>query len=150
MRALGLDVGSKTIGVAVGIAADGQTSCIAMPREVMARAGHARDADTIARLVHELDAAVVVVGWPLELDGREGRRARLVGQFIDVLERRLDGAAPVERWDERFSTAGAERVLLDGDASRAKRKAVIDALAAQQILQSWLDAHAHRPGAEAP
>jgi putative Holliday junction resolvase len=146
VRALGLDVGSKTIGVAVGIDADHDASCIAMPREVLARTGHQGDAHAVARIAQETRAAVIVVGWPLELDGREGRRARLVGQFIDVLASTLAGAVPIERWDERFSTAAVERVLLEADASRAKRKAVVDALAAQHILQSWLDARARRRG----
>ena len=144
MRALGLDVGSKTIGVAVGIAAHEGASCIAMPREVLARGGQVVDAAMVAQLAESVGVDVIVVGWPLELDGREGRRARLVGRFVEALEAAVNGAVPIVRWDERFSTAAAERVLLDADASRATRRAVIDALAAQYILQSWLDADARR------
>jgi len=84
----------------------------------------------------------VVVGLPLELDGRPGRRARAVEAFVAVLEPLLGALDPpvaVHLWDERFSTAAAERTLLEADLSRARRKAKIDAMAAQFLLQGWLD-----------
>lgn len=144
MRALGLDVGSKTIGVAVS----DPDGVIATAHEVLARAGHVADAAAVAARAAERSIACVVVGLPLELSGREGRRARLVRQFVAVLEPVLDklsaGDVAVQMWDERFSTAAAERVLLQADVSRAGRKAKIDALAAQFILQGWLDARAIR------
>jgi putative Holliday junction resolvase len=81
------------------------------------------------------------VGLPLELDGSEGHRARQVRRFVDVLTPKLaEVGVSVECWDERFSSQAAERTLLEADVSRARRKELIDALAAQHILQGWLDA----------
>jgi putative Holliday junction resolvase len=141
MRALALDVGSKTIGIAVS---DVDAS-IAHAREVLRRQGQVADAAAVCDRVAELEVEVIVVGEPLELDGSVGHRARLVARFVKVLqttiaERRL--GVRIERWDERFSTAAAERTLLEADVSRAKRKQTIDAVAAQFILQGWLDAQA--------
>jgi putative Holliday junction resolvase len=135
MRALGLDVGSKTIGVAV---AD-PSGTIASARRVLARRGQAADAAAVAALARDEQAGAVVVGLPLELDGTVGHRARLVQRFVAALEQALAGV-PVHTWDERFSTAAAERTLLEADVSRARRKQAIDAVAAQFILQGWLDA----------
>jgi len=143
MRALGLDVGSKTIGVAV---AD-PSGTIASARTVLARQGHAADAAAVLELVRSEAASTIVVGLPLELDGQTGHRARLVQRFVAVLEAALkDLPSPVTlySWDERFSTAAAERTLLEADVSRARRKRSIDALAAQFILQGWLDAQRRR------
>lgn len=140
MRALALDVGSKTIGLAVS---DPQ-GVIATAWEVWARQGHLLDAKEIARRVVDREIERVVVGLPLELSGREGRRARLVRRFTTVLEPALATVpgAPVGlvMWDERFSTSSAERTLIEADVSRARRKVTIDAVAAQFILQGWLDA----------
>ena len=141
MRALALDVGSKTIGIAVS---DVEGS-MAYAREVLRRQGHVPDAAAVCDRAAELEAEVIVVGLPLELDGTVGHRARLVARFSKVLaatlaERKLD--VKIEQWDERFSTAAAERTLLEADVSRAKRKQTVDAVAAQFILQGWLDAQA--------
>jgi putative Holliday junction resolvase len=81
----------------------------------------------------------VVVGLPLALDGSVGPRARRVRVLIDALRERLGGEVEVHEWDERFSTVAAERVLLDADLSRRRRKQVIDKQAAAYILQGWLD-----------
>lgn len=140
MRALALDVGSKTIGLAVS---DPQ-GVIATAWEVLARKGHQLDAKEVAQRVLDREVDQVVVGMPLELSGREGRRARLVRQFIAVLEpalAALPGASVgLTTWDERYSTSAAERTLIEADVSRARRKKTIDAVAAQFILQGWLDA----------
>ncbi len=139
MRALGLDVGSKTIGVAV---AD-PTGTIASARSVLARKGHVVDAAAIAELARSEAADAVVIGLPLELDGSQGHRARLVLRFVAALRAVLkDLPSPVTlyTWDERFSTAAAERTLLEADISRARRKQAVDAMAAQFILQGWLEA----------
>ncbi len=143
MRALGLDVGSKTIGVAVG----DPSGTIASARVVLARRGHAADAAAIAELARSEAADSVVVGLPLELDGSVGHRARLVQKFVAALEhvlKDMSAAVAVHTWDERFSTAAAERTLISADVSRAKRKQSVDALAAQFILQGWLDARRRR------
>jgi len=143
MRALGIDVGSKTIGVALS----DEDLVIASACEVLPRRGNDDDAAAIAARVRDRAVGTVVVGLPLELDGREGRRARTVRALVGVLERELGGnTPPVElvTWDERFSTAAAERTMIEADASRSERKRRIDAVAAQYILQGWLDAQ--RPG----
>jgi putative holliday junction resolvase len=142
MRALGLDVGSKTIG----LARSDSEGLIACAWDVVERRGHEQDAREIARRVELERFEHVVVGLPLELDGREGRRVKAVRRFLAVLEPKLaELTGPmlppvVHTWDERFSTAAAERTLIEADMSRARRKQKIDAMAAQFILQGWLDA----------
>jgi putative holliday junction resolvase len=140
MRALGLDVGSKTIGVA----ASDELGIAAHPRTTLARKGTRADVDAIARMVADEGASVVVVGLPLTLDGIVGPRARRVLVLVDALRERLGEGVPVETWDERFSTVAAERVLIDADLSRARRKQVIDQQAAAFLLQGWLDARRDR------
>jgi putative holliday junction resolvase len=136
VRVLGLDVGSKTIGVALS---DG-LGLAAHPLVTLARAGTAPDAAEVARLAAEHEVVAVVVGWPLELSGKEGRRALRVQVLIDAVRERLDASVPIHKWDERFSTVAVERVLIEGDLSRKRRKQVIDQAAAAYILQGWLDA----------
>jgi putative Holliday junction resolvase len=138
MRALALDVGSKTIGLALSDA----EQIIATACETLHRRGHAADALAVENFVRDREVGHVVIGLPLELDGREGRRARAVREFMSALCGRFDQAGmtvEVLTWDERFSTAAAERTLLEADVSRARRKQHIDAMAAQFILQGWLD-----------
>lgn len=135
MRAVGLDVGSKTIGIAVS----DELGYSAHPRETLARAGTASDVTAVLAIVSEVTAAAVVVGIPYELSGREGPRAKRVRVLVDALRAALPDGVELHEQDERFSTAEAERVLLQGDVSRAKRKQVIDRQAAAVILQGWLD-----------
>ena len=134
-RALGLDVGSKTIGVAV----TDEVGIAAHPVKVIQRAGNATDVSTIQTLVAELDIGSVVVGMPYELTGKIGHRAKRVQEFANALRAGLPAAVELHEQDERFTTAEATRVLLDADLSRDKRKAVIDQQAAALILQAWLD-----------
>ena len=136
MRALGLDVGSKTIGVAIS----DELGFAAHPRMTLARKGTVADVARVEELVRAEGAERVVVGLPLELSGRAGARAKRVQVFIDALRARLGEGLPVETWDERFSTVGANRALMEADLSRARRKQVIDQQAAVFILQGWLDA----------
>jgi putative Holliday junction resolvase len=136
VRAMGLDVGSKTIGVAVS----DELGIAAHPVTTIARAGTAPDAAAVAALIAEREVGDVVVGWPLELDGREGQRTRRVAVFEEALRALLPASVAIHRWDERFSTAAVERVLIEGDVSRRRRKQVIDQQAAAYILQGWLDA----------
>jgi putative Holliday junction resolvase len=141
MRALGLDVGSRTIGVAVSDA-DGS---MAHAHSVLRRAGQEADAAAVCELAGTLEVNAIVVGLPLELDGSEGHRARLVQRFVDVLATTVTArnlGLSIDRWDERFSSSAAERTLLEADVSRAKRRSTIDAVAAQFILQGWLDRQA--------
>jgi putative Holliday junction resolvase len=133
VRVLGLDVGSRTIGVAVsdelGVAAHGVTT--------LQRRGTAKDVVQVLELVRRYQAERIVVGMPYEIDGSAGNRAVRVRVFYDAL---AAAGLQVEEWDERYSTVEAEEVLLQANVSRAKRKEVIDMMAAQVILQGWIDA----------
>jgi len=136
-RVLALDVGDRRIGVAVsdelGLTAQGVTT--------IHRRSWAADLDDIARLVETWRPETIVVGLPLTLEGAIGPRAQTVQAFI----KRLGSAVrvPILTWDERFSTVTAERVLIDANLSRARRRAVIDKTAAVVILQHFLDTRAH-------
>jgi putative Holliday junction resolvase len=134
-RALGLDVGSKTIGIALSDA----LGLAAHPLTTLKRAGTAPDVVALVALCREHEVATVVFGWPLELSGAEGPRVKRVAVLRDALRAALDPAIAIEEWDERFSTVAVERVLIQADLSRKKRKAVIDRGAAAYILQGWLD-----------
>ena len=141
MRALALDVGSKTIGLALSDA----EGMFASAHGLISRKGHVDDAAEVMRQASAQSAQALVVGLPLELDGSEGVRARRVRRFLTALEtanEALETRLSIETWDERFSTSAAERTLLEADVSRKKRKGKIDALAAQFILQGWLNARA--------
>jgi putative Holliday junction resolvase len=136
MRVLALDVGSKTIGLAM----TDEAMIAAHPLGVLQRVGHSGDAAAVARLVNEHGVTDVVVGMPFELSGKLGHRARRVQVFIAVLRAALPAAVQLHEQDERFTTAEAERVLIAADVSRARRRGVIDQQAAALILQGWLDA----------
>jgi putative holliday junction resolvase len=140
VRALGLDVGSKTIGVAIS----DELGLAAHPVEVIARQGTTADVDRIARLIDSREVTEIIVGLPLELSGQVGLRARRVRILVDALRSRLGERVPIHEQDERFSTVAVERVLLDADVSRKKRKEVVDKQAAAYILQGWLDARRPR------
>lgn len=133
MRILGLDVGEKTIGVAVsdpmGWTAQGVT--------VIRRTTLERDLTSLHDLVREYQVETFVVGLPRRTDGSYGPETDKIYQFGSELKRKF--TLPVEYWDERFSTVAAERILLEGDVSRAKRRQVIDKVAATVILQAYLD-----------
>ena len=136
MRALGLDVGSKTIGLAV----TDEAEIAAHPLDVLARAGTAADVSAIQTVVANFDITDVVVGMPYELSGKVGHRARRVLELVDALRAAFGDKIVVHEVDERFTTAEAQRVLIDADLSRARRREVIDQQAAALILQGWLDA----------
>jgi len=138
VKVVGLDVGSKTIGVAVS----DELGMLAHPRRTLARRGTRGDVDAVAELVDAEAAERVVVGLPLTLEGEIGPRAKRVMVLVDALRARL--AVPVDTWDERFSTAGAERAMRDLDVRASRRREVIDQEAAAYILQGWLDAQQHR------
>jgi putative Holliday junction resolvase len=134
-RVLGIDLGSRRIGVAVS---DG-LGLTAQPRATIARHGGTRDIDAIAAAVKDVDADRIVLGLPLDCEGQEGPAAQRARNFGDKLRAALH--LPVELIDESFSTVEAEAVLLAADVSRARRKQVVDKMAAAVILQRWLDAH---------
>ena len=137
MRALGLDVGSKTIGVAL----TDEAEIAAHPLTVLARIGQVGDATAVVALCTEHAVTDVVVGMPFELSGRVGHRAKRVLEFVTILRAQLPDTLNLHEQDERFTTAQAQRILIEADVSRAKRKSVIDQQAATLILQGWLDAH---------
>ncbi len=131
-RVIGIDLGSRRIGVAV---TDG-LGLIAQPHSTILRHGGQRDLDAIAAVVKQFDAATVVVGLPIDPEGNEGKAALATRAFADRLRAFIN--IPVELIDESFSTVEAEDVLLAADVSRRKRREVIDRLAASVILQRWL------------
>ncbi len=133
MRIAGLDVGSKTIGVALS----DTLLLTAQPSFVLARRGTRADVAKLMSWCAGESVQELVVGLPLELDGREGHRVRRVRVLVVALEKAFDG--PVHLWDERMSTRAAESVLLEADLSRRKRKLHVDKIAAAIILQGYLD-----------
>jgi putative Holliday junction resolvase len=139
MRTLGLDVGTKTIGVAASDALGLTAQAVTTVRRTSLKA----DLAALAELVREYEVERFVVGLPLNMDGTEGPRAEATRRFVEALTQAL--GLPVEFWDERLSTVAATRTLLEADLSRAKRRQVIDQMAAQFILQGWLDARQLAP-----
>jgi putative Holliday junction resolvase len=135
MRILCLDVGSKTIGVAVSDPMGWTAQGIA----TLTRKDPLSDCREVKRLIAEYGVEKVLVGLPLNMDGTEGTQARFVREFAERMAGHLE--VPIVFWDERLSTAGAERGLLEADLSRAKRKRVINQMAAVFILQGYLDSH---------
>lgn len=129
----GLDLGDKTIGVAVS---DLRRS-VATPALVIRRTKFTADAAALLALLSEREVCGIILGLPLNMDGSEGPRAQSTRAFARNLERLTE--RPVTFWDERLSTVAAERALLEADASRKRRKEVIDAVAAGYILQGALD-----------
>jgi putative Holliday junction resolvase len=142
-RVLGIDLGSRRIGVAVS---DG-LGLTAQPRATLPRHGGMRDMESIAKVVREADADRIVVGLPLDPEGNECPASVRARAFAEKLRTTLQ--LPVELCDESFSTVEAEEVLIAADLSRARRKEVVDKLAAAIILQRWLDAN-RRPTEENP
>src|ERR1700683_3426606 len=130
---IGLDLGTKTIGVAVS----DPDRRVAAPVETIARTRFELDARRILALAAERRTAGLVLGLPINMDGSEGPRAQSTRAFARNLATLT--ALPIALWDERLSPAAVERALTAADASRAKRKAVIDQHAATYILQGALD-----------
>ncbi len=144
MRALGIDLGSKRIGVALSDS-DGR---LATPYEVVIRSGDpAHDHRRIAELAEEAGAEALVVGLPLSLDGSVGPAAAAALAERDALAEAT--GLPVETWDERLTTVSADRDLIGLDLRAGARRRVVDKVAAAIMLQSWLDhrrlAHSEEP-----
>ncbi len=134
MRIMGLDVGDRTIGVAVS----DELGWTAQGLEVIRRKGMERDMERIHQLINENDVAEIVVGLPKNMNNTIGPRGEICMEFAKTLHEILN--MPVHLRDERLTTVSAERTLLEADVSRKKRKQVIDKLAASFILQGFLDA----------
>ncbi|HEY4565632.1 Holliday junction resolvase RuvX [Planococcaceae bacterium Storch 2/2-2] len=135
MRTMGLDVGSKTVGVAIsdplGWTAQGiETIAIDEANEQFGL-------ERIAELVKQYDVTAFVVGFPKNMNNTVGPRGEASERYKTMLEEQF--GHPVVLWDERLTTMAAERMLIDADVSRKKRKEVIDKMAAVMILQGYLD-----------
>ena len=134
---IGLDLGTKTIGVAVS---DGFQS-VATPLETVKRKKFTTDSDRLLAIIAERNIGAVVLGLPLNMDGTEGPRAQSTRAFARNFAQRT--ALPIVFWDERLSTVAAERALLEADTTRKRRAEVIDHVAASYILQGALDRMRH-------
>jgi putative Holliday junction resolvase len=133
MRIMGLDVGTHTIGIAIS----DELGLTAQGLKTLKRKSMEDDLREIATLIGQFDINKIVVGLPKNMNGTLGKQAEMVLKWAEVLKDRTQ--LPVVTWDERLSTVGASKVLLEADLSRRKRKRVIDKLAAVLILQGYLD-----------
>lgn len=143
-RLLGLDLGEKTIGLAIATS----DFSLASPLETIRRSRFREDAEALRRICGERGVGGLVIGLPVNMDGSEGKRARSTRQFARNLEEIAGLALPMAFWDERLSTAAVERFLVDeADMSRRRRGEVVDKMAAAYILQGALDALRHAAAA---
>jgi putative Holliday junction resolvase len=133
MRALGLDLGTKTIGLAVS----DELGFTAQGLDTLERKSLRKDLEALATKVQDYGVDRFVIGLPLNMDGSEGPRASATRRFGDALAQAT--SLPVIYWDERLTTVAAHRSLSEADVSGRKRKEVIDQVAAMMILQGWLD-----------
>ena len=133
----GLDLGDRTIGVAVS----DRLRSVATPLETIRRRKFAQDAEALTRLLAAREIGALVLGLPRNMDGSEGPRCQSTRAFARNLARLWEG--PIGFWDERLSTVAAERALLEADTSRKRRAEVIDHVAASYILQGLLDRIGH-------
>jgi len=141
---VGLDLGTKTIGVAVS----DPDRRLATPVTTVLRQRFNADAERLLALATERHAVGFVLGLPINMDGTEGPRAQSTRAFARNFARLTE--LPIALWDERLSTAAVERALIEADASRARRKAVIDQHAAAYILQGALDRLVRAQSARTP
>jgi putative Holliday junction resolvase len=133
-RLMGLDLGTKTIGIATS----DRSRQIATPITTITRSKFTKDATELLAIATKENVGVLVLGLPINMDGSEGPRAQATRAFARNLAKLTSLA--IVFWDERLSTAAVERMLIDADASRATRDKVVDKLAAAWILQAALDA----------
>jgi putative Holliday junction resolvase len=136
MRIMGLDVGDKTIGVALS----DPLGWTAQGLEVIRRDTLEKDINRLCQIINEYAVEKILVGMPKNMNATIGPQGEKVLAFIEKLKENID--LPIKTWDERLSTVAAERMLIQADVSRSKRKKVIDKMAAAVILQGYLDAGA--------
>lgn len=133
MRVLGLDIGDRTIGVAIsdplGYTAQGITTIRRKKVEI--------DIDKLSDICKEYTVDTIVAGLPKNMNGTIGPQSEKVLSFCDLIKTKI--TVPIIMWDERLTTVAAERIMLEGDLSRAKRKKIVDKIAATYILQGYLD-----------
>ena len=140
-KLMGLDLGTKTIGIALSDV----MLTVASPLETIQRTKFTKDAVHLEKLINEHEVGALVLGLPLNMDGSEGPRCQATRDFAISFQQRLD--IPIALWDERLSTSAVERMLVnDVDMTRKRRGEVIDKLAATYILQGALDALAYQNG----
>ncbi len=133
-KVLGVDFGDRRTGVAIS----DESRVIAFPRETLECPRVEQAAAAVARVAESEKVAEIVVGYPLNMNGSKGARTERTDGFLAELSKRT--AIPLRKWDERLSTRIAESVLIEAGTSREKRRGVVDKLAAQVILQGYLDA----------
>lgn len=138
-RLMGLDLGTKTIGLALS---DVRLS-IASPFDTIRRTKFTKDVETLFAMLDKHEVGGLVLGLPVEMDGTEGARCQSTRAFVRNLLGLRD--LPLALWDERLSTAAVTRTLLEADSSRARRSQVVDKMAAAYILQGCLDFLARQP-----
>jgi putative Holliday junction resolvase len=136
---MGLDVGEKTIGIAVS----DELGMTARGIEVVRRSNLIKDIARIRQLIIDNDVTMLIIGFPKNMNGSIGPQSQKVMDFGEKLRKTLNIKAVY--WDERLTTVAAQRALIEADVSRKKRKKVIDKLAAVIILQSYLDSHYKTP-----
>ncbi len=135
IRALGLDLGSKRVGVAIG----DRTGTIASPLQVIQRSGSIRrDHEVIAKLVIEEEAEIVVVGLPLNMNGSSGPAAQAAIEEAAALATVV--GVPVVTFDERRTTVTADQAMIEANMRAQARRRIVDKIAAAVMLQNWLDA----------
>ena len=133
-RLLGLDVGDKTIGLALSDA----LRTIATPYDTIRRSKFTKDAETLATIISEQKIGGLVIGYPVNMDGSEGPRCQSTRTFVSNLQKTI--SLPMLLWDERMSTMAVQRMMTDeADMSRARRAELVDKLAASYMLQGFLD-----------
>lgn len=133
MRILGIDYGQKRIGIAIS----DELGVVATPLGTVEENGVNAAVAAIAKIVAEREVEKIIVGLPRNMDGSFGPKAQETQVFVEKLRTRV--TVPIQMWDERLTTKAAERALIEADVSRKKRREVVDKLAAQMILQSFLD-----------
>ena len=140
MSILCLDVGTKRIGIAKG----DELGLAAHPLTVVVRKNLKSDLRTIAELCLEHSVSLIVVGLPLDQESKIGDSAEKIVRFVDIMDKTLKEAGleiEIKTWDERYSTAEAEEMLIEADLSRARRREVIDKVAASLILRDYMLHH---------
>jgi putative Holliday junction resolvase len=136
MRVLGIDFGSKRVGLAIS----DETGFLASPIGYVPGEAIAKVCASILEVVRERSVTEIVVGVPLKLDGKQSEQTQRTLQFIAALKEAT--TVPVKKWDERLTSVQANRILIEGNVRRKDRKEKVDQLAAQIMLQSYLDAQA--------
>ena len=139
MRILAIDVGEKTLGLAIS----DRSQTIASPLETIRRESLRKDIESLEKIIHDREVEKIIIGFPKNMNGSVGQQARKVAKFADHLREKI--TQEILYWDERLTTVAATKVLIEGHVRREKRKKVVDKLAAVLILQGYLESKSHCP-----